>query len=172
MDVVRDQDRRDADLALDHADLGPHFLAQAGIEVAERLIEQQQRRMNDEGARQRHALLLSARDLRWVAGLEAAEPDEVERLVDAAAHVPLRRLAHAQPERDVLEDGQMRKERVALEHECHVPRVHRQARHVAALQPHRPLVGLQDAGDGAQDGRLAAAGRPEQREEFAAADFQ
>ena len=43
------------------ADLEAHLLAQIGVEVRERLVEQQHRGLDDDGAGQRHALLLAAR---------------------------------------------------------------------------------------------------------------
>src|SRR5438270_6017088 len=48
------------------ADLEPHLLAQIGVEVRERLIEQQRLRLDDEGASKPDALLLTAGELAWV----------------------------------------------------------------------------------------------------------
>ena len=81
--VVRDQDGRRADGALDLAQLDLHLLAQLGVEVRQRLVEQQDLRPDHQRAGERHALLLAARELARKAAGELAEPDEVERLADA-----------------------------------------------------------------------------------------
>ena len=54
----------------------PHLLAQLGVEVGERLVEQQHARLDDERARKRDALLLAARELRRGPILEPAELDD------------------------------------------------------------------------------------------------
>src|SRR5471030_1441410 len=57
--IVRDEDRGEAKPALQAADLELHGLAQLAVEGAERLVEQQQTRIEDDGAGQRHPLLLA-----------------------------------------------------------------------------------------------------------------
>ena len=58
------------------ADLDPHLLAQLGVEVGERLVEQQHVGPDDERARQRHALLLAARELARQASRQSPEADQ------------------------------------------------------------------------------------------------
>ncbi len=58
--VVGDVDRGVAVFVMQPADLEPHLLAQIGVEVGQRLVEQQRFRLDDQRAGQRHALLLSA----------------------------------------------------------------------------------------------------------------
>ena len=58
--IVGDEDRRDAEFAQQVAQLDLHRLAQLAVERAERLVEQQQRRLDDDRARDRDALLLPA----------------------------------------------------------------------------------------------------------------
>ena len=65
--VVRHVDRRDAEPVLQLAQLDAHVGAQLGVEIGERLVEQQHRRLEHEGARQRDALLLAAGELRGAA---------------------------------------------------------------------------------------------------------
>ena len=62
--VVRDVDERDPELLLDRLQLDLQRLAQLRVERAEWLVEQQNRRVQDEGARERDALLLATRELR------------------------------------------------------------------------------------------------------------
>ena len=58
-----DQDRGDAELALQAPDLAAHGQPQRGVEVGERLVEQQELRLLDQRAGERHALLLAAGQL-------------------------------------------------------------------------------------------------------------
>ena len=62
--VVGDVDERDPERLLDALELDLQVHAQARVERAERLVEQQHRRLEHERARQRDALLLAAGELR------------------------------------------------------------------------------------------------------------
>jgi hypothetical protein len=61
--VVGDIDEGDAGAPLQLLQLGAHALAQLRIEVAERLVEQQDLRLDHQAARQRDPLLLAAGQL-------------------------------------------------------------------------------------------------------------
>ena len=65
--VVRDVHERDPDVLLDPLELDLELLAQAQVERAERLVEQQRPRPVDERAGERDALLLAAGELRRLA---------------------------------------------------------------------------------------------------------
>ena len=62
-----------------HVELG------VGIERAERLVHQQDFRLRDQGAHQRHALAHAARQRRRIEAAEAVEAGLVDRLVDPGA---------------------------------------------------------------------------------------
>ncbi len=81
-EIVRHVDRRDAEPVLQLAQLDAHVGAQLGVEVRQRLVEQQHRGLEHEGARQRDALLLPAGELRRAPRCEAAHLHHVERAVD------------------------------------------------------------------------------------------
>src|SRR5580693_1286497 len=85
---------------------------------------------------------------------------------------PGRHLAVAQAEGHVVEDGEEREERIALEHGVDVAPVRRHGRHVRSVQEDLAGGGLLEARDQPQGGGLAAAGRAEQGEELAAGDIQ
>ena len=68
-----------AELALQLADLDPHFLAQLGVEVRQRLVEQQHVRLEDERAGERHTLLLATGELARQTLTEVAEAHVVLR---------------------------------------------------------------------------------------------
>ncbi len=112
---MRDVHERDADVLLDALELDLQLLAQAQVERAERLVEQQRARAVDERAGERDALLLAAGQLGRLALAEVAELHELERLVRARADIVLGDLPPLEPEGDVLLDAQMREQRVGLE---------------------------------------------------------
>ena len=100
------------------------------------------------------------------------ELHELERVGDAARDFARLQLARAQPERDVVEHGQMRKQRVALKQQPEIALMRRHVREIAARDGERAreLVGLDEASDEAQQRGLAAAASAEHGEEFAASD--
>ena len=83
--VVRDVDRRDAELALDRPDLIAQGDADLGIEGRQRLVEQEHLWLDRERARERDALLLPARELVRVAIRLLGHVDHLEQLADALA---------------------------------------------------------------------------------------
>jgi hypothetical protein len=61
-------------------DLEAHLFAQVCVEIGQRLVEQQHRRADDDGAGERHALLLAARELGRIAVGEMAHPHGFQHL--------------------------------------------------------------------------------------------
>jgi hypothetical protein len=170
--VVRHVHEGQAEIVLQRLQLELQLLPQLEVERAERLVEEQHARRVDQRTGERDALLLAARELPRLALLEALEADPPQDLDDAAAQLIAFDPAPPEPEGDVLEDGQVREERVALEDSVDIPAVRRQPDDVAAAQLDAPGVGLLEAADHAQRRRLAAAGGAEQREERARGDLQ
>ena len=157
--VVRDHDRRDAELSLQRADLLAQAHALERVERRQRLVEQQQPRRGGERARQRDALLLAAGKLRRKLGPAARQADELQQFVDALGDLRLGVLAVDQAVGDVVGDAQVREQRIRLEHDAVVALGRRQPRDVAlALQDGAGGLRL-EPGDDAQQRRLAAARR-------------
>src|SRR5262249_2749053 len=75
-------------------------------------------------------------------------------------------------ERDILVHGEVREERVRLEHGVHVALVRRQPADLAFAEVDLAPARLLETADHPQRRRLAAARRPEQREEAAALDLE
>ena len=102
-----DVDRRDAQPALQPGDLGAHLAAQLGVEVAERLVEEERVGLPDDRAAHRDALPLATRQVRRFAFQVLVELQQVGGLVDAAADLLLVDLVAVEPQRegDVLPDG-------------------------------------------------------------------
>ena len=78
-----DVDERDPERLLDALELDLQVHAQARVQRAQRLVEQQHRRLQHDRPRQRDALLLAARELPRPARLQPAELDHLHRLADA-----------------------------------------------------------------------------------------
>jgi hypothetical protein len=72
----------------------------------------------------------------------------------------------------VLRHGEMREQRVVLEHHADVAPMRRQRRDILPVELHRAAIDAQQAGHDAQQGGLAAAGRPQQGNELALADAE
>ena len=83
--VVRDQDHGEAELLPQVAQHAPQFLAREGVERGERLVEHQQRRLMDQRAAERDALLHAAGQLPGKTLAEAVEPDGLEKRIGLAA---------------------------------------------------------------------------------------
>ena len=83
--------------ALQLLQLDAHLGAQLGVEVRQRLVEEEHRGREHEGPGQGDALLLAAGQLGRAAGAEVAELDQVERLAHARRHLGLGPLPHRRP---------------------------------------------------------------------------
>ena len=73
---------------------------------------------------------------------------------------------HPKPECHIVKHAHVPKQRVVLKHETYLALAHRLHRGVHTFKQDLPLVGEFQAGNDAQQRGLAAAGRPEQRDQF------
>jgi hypothetical protein len=73
---------------------------------------------------------------------------------------------------DVLGHGLVRKQRVSLEDKVDWPPMGRLSRDLVPVDPHFSFVLAVEAGDDAQERRLSAARRTQQRDEFSLRDFE
>ena len=152
------------------------LLAHLGVQGAEGLVEQQHLRFQGQGAGQRHALLLAAGQLRRVAPGHGVHLHQFQQLTDPGAHRvaagALTARQHAQPEGDVVGHGQVAEQRVLLEYEAHFAAAHVQGGDVALVEQHPAPVRFFQAGDDAQQGGLAGAGRAQQTHQLALGHVQ
>ena len=110
--VVGDVHDTQAELLLELADLAAHATAELGVEIRERLVEQQNARLEHQRARHRDALLLAARELARQAVVEPGEAEQGQLLLATATARSRGSPLAAQPVTDVLEHGHVREERV------------------------------------------------------------
>ncbi len=170
--VVGDHHAGHADFLDDVDELDLGFFAQLLVERAERLVEQQQLRPLGQAACERDALLLASRQLMGLALGELAELHELEHGLDALGDPVLGHAFALQSERDVLPHRQVREERIRLEHHVDRAVVGRDVGEVAAVEHDAPRGRRLEAREHAQQGRLAAAGGADQREDLALGDVQ
>ena len=102
--VVRDVDRRHAELVLEARDLCAHVDAELRVEVRERLVHQVRLRLAHDRAAHRHPLALAARERARLAVEERLETEDVRGLAHALVDLVLRRLSQPEAEGDVVVD--------------------------------------------------------------------
>ena len=97
-------------------DLGPHLPAQLGVEIGQRLVEQERLRIAHDGAPHRDALALAAGQFLRLAVEIGLDMQQGRGALHPRVDLGLRRAAQFQRKRHVVVDAHMRIERVVLEH--------------------------------------------------------
>ena len=115
----------------------------------------------------RHPLALTAGERARLAVEERLEVEDPRRLLHALVDLRLLLLPETQAEGDVVVDGQVRVERVALEHHRDVPVARRDLVHDPVADPDLALGDLLEARHHPERGRLSAAGRADENHELA-----
>src|ERR1039457_1623844 len=114
---VGDENDRQAAFAIERPDRPKNLLGRLRVEVARRLVGEQDRRVVDQGAGHRHALLLAAGELVGMVARALGEAEQGQRFAHlAGAAGPLTRVEERQ--RDVLGRTRARQQVEALEHEA------------------------------------------------------
>ena len=170
--VVCHVDRGQAQGALELADLLAHVAAQLGVQVGQRLVEQQHARLEHQGARHCHALLLPARELVWVTRAQRLQAHQAQHLLRLLLHDVTRQAADLQAVAHVLHHPQVREQRIRLEDHRDIALRRRQPRDVIVADQDAAVADLLQPGDHAQRRRLAAARRAQQRGQAAGLEAQ
>src|SRR3569832_1060313 len=174
--IVRDEDAGDVNLVVQASQPAPQFLAHLGVERAEGLVEQQHLGFDRECARERDALALTARLFVRIVLREPIELHQLQQIHHAPAYLVLRRAraarTHFQSKGDVVEYAHMAEQRVVLEHEADLALARMFVSSVLAVKCDGAAVGQLHARDDAQQRRLAAAGRTEQRHQLSGGDVE
>ncbi len=159
--VVGDEHRRHALLSQQRVDLLAHAAAQRRVQRGERLVQQQRLRTSGQRAGERHALLLAAGELVRQAPCQRRDPDHLQQPGDPLAAA----LAAREPEADVVLDAQMGEQGAFLGHVADAALLGREVRAPVVerlrAEGDRAPLGALEAGDHAQQRRLAAAGEAE-----------
>eukprot|EP01137_Pigoraptor_chileana_P022632 Opistho-2@7097 len=157
--VVRHKQGSGARRLEDAAHLMCQALAQVHVEVGERFVQQHELWARGQRPGQCHALLLAAREFVRIAVLAAFQPYQLQHFVHARGLLGPGQLVDA--ERHIAAHGEVREQRVVLEHHANAPLLGRHAPLGAADH----IFGQADLaarhrlqpGHGAQQGGLAAA---------------
>ena len=170
--IVGHVDERRVEALIQAQDVCPGLDAQLGVEVGERLVHEEDRRLAHDGAPEGDALALAAGELARLAVQVAAEVQDRRRLLDAGLDLLLGDVAQLQSEGEVVADGHMRIERVALEDHRDVAVFGRDVVDDPLADPQRAGGDLFQAGDHPQARGLAAAGRPDEHHELRVSDVE
>ena len=145
---------------------------QLGVEIGERLVEQEGLGMAHDRPPHGDALALAAGQLARLAVEQLAQVEEARRLVDALVDRALRKFAQLERKRDVLAHRHLRIERVVLEHHRDVAVARRDIVDDLAVDRDRAAADRFQPGDHAQQRRLSAAGRADENHELAVVDLE
>ena len=167
---MRHVDHRGPDLLVQPLDLDAHLAAELGIEVRERLVEQEHLRAPRESASQGDTLAFAARQLARLAREVRHEPQEIRHLMHPALDIRARRLTAPQAESQVIEHVHVRVEGVALEHHGDVAVAGRDVVHDPIADPDLAGGDRLEPGDHAEQRGLAAARWPDQHQQLAVLD--
>ena len=170
--VVGDVDEGDAQLLVHLLQLDLHVLAHLEVQGGEGLVQEEHLRLVHDGAGDGDTLLLAAGEGLHVAVLVVGHRDELEDPADALLDLLLGHFLELEAEGDVVVHVQVREQGVALEHGVQRTLVRRDAGEFLAVHEDGAFVRLEKARDHPEEGGLAAAGRAQQGDEFAAADIQ
>jgi hypothetical protein len=176
--VVGDEDGGDANFLMEGSEPAAEVFADFGVEGAEGFIEEEDFRIDGEGARQGDALALAAGELGGQAVFQALELDEAEEFEDPVAEGLRRRARRGGPdseaEGDVFEDGEVMKEGVVLEDEPGFAFGGGSEGDVFAVEMDLAVTGVREveAPEDAQEGGFAGAGGAEEGDQLAVWDFE
>ena len=170
--VVGHVNRRDLQRPLDGPDEGADLHPELRVQVGEGLVHQEQARLDHQCPGQDHSLLLPARELARHPPQQLVELYQPARLGHLAGDLVGCNAARLQAVRDVLGYRQVREDGVALKHDPDVAKIGRDVVHPVLVEENAPGVLLQQPRNDAEEGRLAAAARPDQGEELSRPDLQ
>ncbi len=120
--IVSHHDDGLALLAVHHLQQVEDLLRRVPVEIAGGLVAYQERGIGDQGPRDRHALLLPARELRRLVRTPVTQAHQVQRRADIGAALRLRQIGEQQRQLHILLGGQQGHQVVELEHEADVAR--------------------------------------------------
>ena len=164
---VRHEHRRDPDPPHQLAQFTTGAFAQRGIEIRQRLVEQQHARTRCQRAGKRHALLLAAGERGHRTCFKPLKINHREDFAHPRVTCIARQLFVRQPIADVLTYRQMREEGVMLKDHAAAAIERRALGDVVAVEEDPACVDLLESRDQSQQRGLAAAARPEQRHQLA-----
>ena len=138
--VVRHEKGGNLKLLLNAFDFKPHLHTELCIQIAQRFIQKQKLRFNDQRPRQGNSLSLSAGQLLRVTFLQIRKAAKFQHLIDLLPDDCPLLLPKFQAERDIFLYCKMRKQRITLENHPELSLMHRYIRHVFPVEEEFPAV--------------------------------
>ena len=129
-------------------------------------------RLPDDGAPHRDPLPLTPRERARLALEEGLEVEDMRGVLDASVDLVLGDLLDAEPEGDVLVDGEVGVQRVALEDHRDVAVARRHVVDHAVADPQHAARDVLETGNHPERRRLAAPGRSDEHHELTVGDLQ
>jgi len=173
--IVCDINSRQAERTLQTTKLSPEHRSQIRIETGQRLVEQEQPWLSNQGAGEGDALLLPSRQLVRISSRELFDLHEPQDLLCSDAALGPGQSHRLHDEVEVLANGKVRPEREVLKHKAQLALVRGHERGCAGYEsPRNPDlagIGSRKPRDEAQQRRLPAAARPEYNHAFAGRDI-
>ena len=174
--VMCDEDRGDAGLLLDTADLLTSLQTEAGVEVRQRLIEKKDARNFDKSAGDGDTLLLTAGELARLAVHEVVDLNKLGSLQGLVIHDLSGELLVTfeilERERNILADCQVRVQRVVLEDQTNTAVFRGQIRDIRLTEPDLAACRLDKTADEVERRALSAAGRTEESDQLPIRDLK
>src|SRR5580704_9453278 len=170
--VVSDEQKGDADFALEGFQFALHLFAETSVQRGQRFIEKQELGAIDQGARKSYALLLATAEPCRARDREFHHFHQFQGVVDAAGDFIFWHTLYTQTVRDVIPHVEVREQRVVLKHRIYTALVGRQRVQPRTRHPDFAGCWLFETGDKAEKSGFAGAAFAEQGEEFAGGDVQ
>ncbi len=155
--IVRDVDRRDAEIPLDSRDLRTHLDPKFRVEVREWLVHEKRLRVADDRAPHGDPLALAARECSRLLLQRVREAEDACRLANATINLALGNALHLEREAHVPRRGHVRIQRVVLKNHGDVTVLRGEIVHDLTVDSDVPGCDRLEAGDHPQRRRLAAA---------------
>ncbi len=170
--VVRDIDDRGFQPHVEAGDFGPHLDAELGVEIGERLVEEEDFGFADDGSAEGNALPLAAGEFARAAVEERFDRKDGGGFTDALFDFGFRCAAHFQAERHVLVDRHVRVEGVILKDHGDVAIAGGDIVHESIADVNFAAAGFFQTGDHAERGRFAATAGTDENDELAVGDLE
>ena len=152
-------------------DLVPHLYPELGIEIGQRLVEQEQSRIACDRPAHGYALTLPARELARFAVEQLIHLQNLGHAADDLGLLVLGYLAHFQSEGNVLPHGHGRVQSIGLEHHRNIAILRAQIVHHATADPDFARRGGIESRDHIEQSGFSAARRSNQDQELAGLDL-
>src|SRR5271165_3768778 len=167
-DVMRDVDDRQGETVAQPLEERQNLVLGRAVERRQRLVHQEEFWLRQKRASDRHALAFAAGEMARRAVEQRGHAEKVDDFVESHSLSRCAPIVPRRAEHEIAAHREVRKEARFLEHVAERPPVRRQKGPVAilpdvALDLAKPVAHAQKAGDAAQDRRLAATRRAEER---------